>query len=58
MANGKATSVYLTVSDKVTHKTILHKMFFNATEMNKFTATDEFKEKYMTPEFYLTKEVY
>lgn len=58
MANGKATSVYLTVSYTGTHKTALHKMFFNATEMNKFTATDEFKEKYMTPEFYLTKEVY
>mgnify|MGYP003657452144 CR=1 FL=1 len=55
---GKATSVYLTVSDKSTHKAIFHKMFFNATEMNKFTATDEFKEKYITPEFYLTKEVY
>jgi len=55
---GKATSVYLTVSYTGTHKTALHKMFFNATEMNKFTATDEFKEKYMTPEFYLTKEVY
>jgi DUF2075 family protein len=58
MANGKATSVYLTVSDKATHKTVLHKMFFNMTGLNQFVATDEFKEKYPTTEFYITKETY
>lgn len=59
-ANGskKATSVYLTVSDRATHKTLLHKVFFNAKDMNKFTETDEFKEKYPTTEVYLSKEVY
>lgn len=55
---GKATSVYLTVNDKVTHKAIFHKMFFNATELNKFIGTDEFKEKYDLAKVYLTKEVY
>ena len=55
---GKATSVYLTVSDKVTHKTILHKVFFNMTGLNQFVATEEFIEKYPTEQFYITKEIY
>jgi hypothetical protein len=55
---GKATSVYLTVSIKATHKTALHKVFFNSTELNKFIGTDEFKEKYPAEEYYITKEVY
>ena len=55
---GKATSVYLTVSDKATHKTILHKQFFNMTGLNQFVGTDEFKEKYPTETYYLTKETY
>lgn len=55
---GKATSNYLTVSDKKTHKAVFHKMFFNASEMNKFINTDEFKAKYSLTEVYLTKEVY
>lgn len=55
---GKATSTYLTVSDKKTHKTAFHKMFFNMTELNKFINNEEFKEKYPLTEFYITKEVY
>lgn len=55
---GKATSVYLTVSDRATHKTAFHRVFFNATELNKFTSTDEFKAKYPTEVYYITKEVY
>jgi hypothetical protein len=56
---GKATSNYLTVSDKKTHKTLLHKMFFNVGDLNKFIGTDEFKEKYLTNnDVYITKEVY
>jgi hypothetical protein len=58
MANGKATSVYLTVSDKSTHKTALHKMFFNMNGLNQFVATDEFKTLYPTEQFYITKEIY
>jgi hypothetical protein len=55
---GKATSVYLTVSDRATHKTVLHKQFFNMTGLNQFVGTDEFKEKYSTEVFYVTKETY
>lgn len=55
---GKATSVYLTVSDRVTHKAIFHKMFFNAKELNKFVETDEFKAKYDLTKVYLSKEIY
>ncbi len=55
---GKATSVYLTVSEKLTHKTILHKQFFNMTGLNQFVGTDDFKEKYSTEVFYITKETY
>lgn len=55
---GKATSVYLTVSDKKTHKSILHKVFFNMTGLNQFVATDDFKEKYPADIYYITKEIY
>jgi hypothetical protein len=55
---GKATSVYLTVSDKTTHKSILHKVFFNMTGLNQFVATDDFKEKYPADIYYITKEIY
>ena len=55
---GKATSVYLTVSDKSTHKTAFHKMFFNMTGLNQFMATDEFKALYPVEVYYFTKEIY
>jgi hypothetical protein len=55
---GKATSVYLTVSIKETHKTAFHKQFFNMNGLNQFVATDEFIVKYPTTEFYITKEIY
>ena len=55
---GKATSVYLTVSDKATHKTVLHKVFFNMTGLNQFVGTDEFIEKYPVDTYYITKEIY
>lgn len=55
---GKATSVYLTVSNKETHKTILHKVFFNMTGLNQFVGTDEFKEQYPADIYYITKEIY
>lgn len=58
MAHGKATSVYLTVSSKSTHKTVLHKMFFNMTGLNTFVGTDEFKALYPLDVYYITKEVY
>jgi hypothetical protein len=55
---GKATSVYLTVSDKLTHKTAFHKVFFNMSGLNQYVATDEFKALWPDSEFYITKEVY
>ena len=55
---GKATSVYLTVSVKATHKTALHKQFFNMSGLNQFVATEEFIAKYPSSEFYITKETY
>jgi hypothetical protein len=55
---GKATSVYLTVSDKATHKTAFHKVFFNMSGLNQFVATDEFKALYPLDTYYITKETY
>jgi hypothetical protein len=55
---GKATSVYLTVSNKTTHKTEFHKVFFNMSGLNQFVATDEFKALWPETEFYITKETY
>jgi hypothetical protein len=55
---GKATSVYLTVSNKGTHKTAFHKQFFNMSGLNQFVATDEFKALWPDTEFYITKETY
>ncbi len=55
---GKATSVYLTVADKKTHKSILTKTFFKMAELNAFVGTEEFKEKYPADQYYIVKEVY
>ena len=55
---GKATSVYLTVSIKATHKTAFHKQFFNMNGLNQYVATEEFIAKYPLTEFYITKETY
>jgi hypothetical protein len=54
---GKAKSVYLTVTT-MEHKSVFHRMFFNAKEFNDFVNTDEFKTKYPTTEFKIVKEVY
>ena len=54
---GKAKSVYLTVTT-TDHKSVFHRMFFNAKEFNDFVKTEEFKAKYSTTEFKIIKEVY
>ena len=54
---GKAKSVYLTVTT-LEHKSVFHRMFFNAKEFNEFVKTEEFKAKYPTTEFKIIKEVY
>jgi len=51
-------SWYLSVVNAVTHKPIIHKMFFTAPEMNKFLKEQEILEKYPRPEFYIVKENY
>ena len=55
---GKATSVYLTVSDRSTHKSAFHKQFFNMTGLNTFIATEDFINKWPASHYYITKEVY
>jgi hypothetical protein len=55
---GKPTSVYLTVADKKTHKSVLSKTFFKMADLNAFVGTEEFKEKYPAEQFYIVKEVY
>lgn len=57
MAN-KATSVYLTVADKVTHKSVLNKVFFKMADLNEFVKTEDFLEKYPSEQYYIVKEVY
>ena len=54
---GKAKSVYLTVTT-LDHKTVFHRMFFDAKHYNDFVKTEEFKAKYPTTEFKIIKEVY
>ena len=54
---GKAKSVYLTVTT-LDHKTIFHRMFFNAKDFNDYVKTDEFKTKYPETEFKIVKEIY
>lgn len=53
---GKAKSVYLTVADSTTHKSVFHKVFFNANEFREYIKTEEFKEKYPEPQYYVVKE--
>jgi hypothetical protein len=55
---GKAKSNYLSVVLRENHKTVLNKMFFNIGDLNKFIATDEFKELYPNEVYYIVKESY
>jgi hypothetical protein len=54
---GKAKSIYLTVTT-MEHKSVFHRMFFNAKEFNEFVSKEEFKAKYPTTEFKIVKETY
>ena len=54
---GKAKSIYLTVTT-MDHKSVFHRMFFNAKEFNEFVKTDEFKSTYPLTEFKIVKETY
>lgn len=55
---GKAKSCYLTVTEKTTHKSVFHKVFFNAKAMNDYVKTEEFLEKYPSSEYNYVKETY
>jgi hypothetical protein len=54
---GKAKSIYLTVTT-MEHKSVFHRMFFNAKEFNDFVGTDKFKTTYPTTEYKIVKETY
>ena len=54
---GKAKSVYLTVTT-LDHKTVFHRMFFDAKHYNDYVKTDEFKAKYHLTEIKIVKETY
>ena len=51
-------SWYLSVIDATTHKPVVHQMFFNAPDMNKFIKTQELVTKYPKPRYYIVKESY
>jgi hypothetical protein len=55
---GKAKSCYLTVTDKTTHKSVFHRMFFNAKSMADYTKTPEFQAKYPPDVYNYVKETY
>lgn len=55
---GKATSVYLTVTEKTTHKTVFQKTFFNMTSLKDYVKTPEFKTLYPEEQYNIIKETY
>jgi hypothetical protein len=55
---GKAKSCYLTVTLKTTHKSVFHKVFFNAKDMNDYVKTPEFLARYPATEYNYVKETY
>jgi hypothetical protein len=55
---GKAKSCYLTVTLKTTHKSVFHKMFFNAKAMNDYVKTEEFLALYPPDLYNYVKETY
>jgi len=55
---GKAKSCYLTVTEKNSHKSVFHRMFFNAKAMNDYVRTEEFVAKYPPSEYNYVKETY
>lgn len=55
---GKAKSCYLTITLKTTHKSVFHKVFFNAKDMNDYVKTEEFLARYPATEYNYVKETY
>jgi len=54
---GKAKSVYLTVTT-MQHKSVFHRVFFNAKDFNEYVKSEEFKAKWPASEYNIIKEVY
>jgi len=57
---GTAKSNYLTVTEIIEgkHVTVFNKMFFNASNINKYIKAENFAEKYPTPRYTIYKECY
>ena len=53
---GKATSVYVSIVESITHKMIENKKFFNSGEANTWMKT--MLENYPKPKYYMVKETY
>ena len=55
---GKAKSVYLSVIDLVTHKTVFRRTFLDAKGYNENLKDSKFLEAYPSDRFYYVKEIY
>lgn len=55
---GKAKSLYVSIVDRKTHKTVLNQMFFEAKAMNAFLKDPTLLEKYPNDTYYIVKESY
>lgn len=57
---GTAKSNYLTVTEVIEgrHVTVFNKMFFNASDMNKYIKEENIVEKYPKPNYIIYKECY
>jgi len=55
---GKAKSVYFSVVELGSHKTILRKVFFDAKACNEFMNNPELRVTYPEDKFYFLKETY
>jgi hypothetical protein len=54
----RTKSVYLTVADSKTHKTVHTRVLFNAEAYNKLVKDEKFQQQYPKPQYYYVKEVY
>ena len=56
--SGKAKSVYLTVTPKGQHTSVLRKTFFDAKSYNDYVKSEEFKAKWPAEQYDFIKETY
>jgi len=55
---GKAKSVYFSIVELGTHKTVFTKVFFDAKGRNEFTKNPELRVTYPADKFYFVSETY